>query len=145
MTGEGLEGKLAIFRDNILQLDNLAKLSFEEFVGDVRNADSALHRLQTSIQVLIDVGSYVCAQRGLGAPASSRGLLEILEGAEALPAGSVARFGPIFGFRNRVVHLYERVDLRIVYRILRDNREDLTALLSYLLDLLEPTLDATPS
>lgn len=68
------------------------------------------------------------ARRGLGAPNTSREILERLEDVGLLPKGSTDRFGPIFGFRNRIVHLYDRVDPEIVYRILREDRGDLEEL-----------------
>jgi uncharacterized protein YutE (UPF0331/DUF86 family) len=133
MTSEDLQGKLAIVLDNVEKLAQLPQTSLEEFVGDFRNIDSALHRLQTGIQALIDMSSYVCARRGLGAPTTSADALVKLEDAGCLPAGSAARFTPIFGFRNRVVHLYDRIDPQIVYRILTEKRGDLEELARLLL------------
>jgi uncharacterized protein YutE (UPF0331/DUF86 family) len=40
---------------------------------------------------------------------------------------------PIIGFRNRVVHLYDRVDERVVYDILTRHVRDLTDVLDLLL------------
>lgn len=133
MTSMETLGKLAIVRDNLDKLGQLPQGSLEEFVADFRNIDSALHRLQTGIQALIDIASYVTARRGLGTPTSSADSLVKLEGAGHLPPGSAARFTPIFGFRNRVVHLYDRVDPEIVYRILTEHRSDLDELARLLL------------
>ena len=136
MTHDSLETRLAVFRENLRRLEEIPQTTFEEFAADFRNLDSALHRLQTSIQALIDVASFACAEQGLATPSTSRGLLERLEEAGQLPPGSTARFGPIFGFRNRVVHLYERVDASIVYRVLREERQDLADLMDLLLAVL---------
>ncbi|MFW5876511.1 MAG: type VII toxin-antitoxin system HepT family RNase toxin [Myxococcota bacterium] len=137
MTAEEIQSKLAILRDNLEKLEALPAGTYDEFVADFRTVDSALHRLQTSIQVLIDVGSFVVAELGLGAPSTSRGVLEVLEEHGSLPQGAAARFGPIFGFRNRVVHLYDRVDPKIVYRLLIERREDLAELADLLTGALE--------
>lgn len=83
------------------------------------------------------MGSYLCATLGLPAPSISRDVLQSLETAGHLPAGSAARFGPMFSFRNRVVHLYDRIDPQVVYRILTEERKDLKELLSHLLAALE--------
>lgn len=132
-----LQSKLVVLRDNLEHLAQLPQDSFAEFSADFRTLDSALHRLQTSIQALIDIGSYVLAELGLGAPATSRAILELLEQHGKLPQGSVTRFGPIFGFRNRIVHLYDRVDPEIVYRVLVERRDDLAELADHLLAALE--------
>lgn len=136
MTEAEIGAKLALLRDNLDKLAQIPQASYEEFVADFRNVDSALRRLQTSIQVLIDIASLVSARLGLGTASTSRELLERLESSGTLPAGSTARFGPIFGFRNRIVHLYDRVDDRIVYRILTEDRGDLDALAGLLVGAL---------
>jgi uncharacterized protein YutE (UPF0331/DUF86 family) len=136
VTADEVQTKLVILRENLERLAQIPQSTFAEFEQDFRNLDSALHRLQTSIQVLIDVASYVTARLGLGAPQSSADALTRLEQAGHLPAGAAARFTPIFGFRNRVVHLYDRVDPAIVYRILTRERDDLEELARLLLQAL---------
>ncbi len=103
-------------------------------LADFRNLDSALHRLQTSIQALLDIGAVLVSRLGLPAPRTSIDILSSLEEAGYLPEGSSVRFRPIIGFRNRVVHLYERIDEKIVYKILTEERADLAERLELLLD-----------
>lgn len=138
MTRDDLQSKLDVIRDNLEKLDRIPQAAETEFLSDFRNVDSALYRLQTTLQALIDISALVVARNGLAVSTSSRGVLEGLESAGRLPAGSAARFGPLVGFRNRIVHLYDRVDPRIVYRILREDRPDLEELLRLLLAGLPP-------
>jgi uncharacterized protein YutE (UPF0331/DUF86 family) len=128
VTAEGLGPKLVILRENLEKLDRIPQATLEEFLSDFRNLDSALHRLQTSIQALIDIAAYLSAKNALGAPSSSLDALERLEQAKVLPPGSARRFSPIVGFRNRVVRLYDRIDPEIVYRVLTTHRSDLDEL-----------------
>jgi uncharacterized protein YutE (UPF0331/DUF86 family) len=60
-------------------------------------------------------------------------VFERLEEAGLLPPGTAARIGPIVGFRNRVVHLYGRIDERRVFEILTKHRRDLVEVLDLLL------------
>jgi uncharacterized protein YutE (UPF0331/DUF86 family) len=133
MNGGGIEAKLGILRDNLARLAEIPQGSFAEFAADFRNIDSALHRLQTSVQALLDIASYKVGRRGLPPPGTSRDILVVLEGDGALPRGAAARYAPLFAFRNRVVHLYDRVDPQRVYEILTLHRQDLAALLDLLL------------
>lgn len=64
----------------------------------------------------------------LGLTEQQRGCARQARGGGLLPPGSAARFTPIFGFRNRVVHLYDRIDPAIVHRILTQERGDLEEL-----------------
>lgn len=138
MTEDGLAAKFEIVRRNLERLRELPQSSYAEFSADFRNLDSALHRLQTTIQALIDIASYLVSVRGLGIPRTSLDTLEKLETAGLLPEGSTQRFAPIVGFRNRVVHLYDRIDPEIVYSILTETRDDLRDLGALLLRVLGP-------
>lgn len=144
MTAEGVFTKAHIARENLERLAQLSQHGFEEWSSDFRNVDSTLHRLQTTIQALIDLASFACAAHALGPAATSRELLSELVRAGHLPAGSVETYGPIFGFRNRVVHLYDRIDERIVYRILQEHRADLTRLLELLLVAIAAGMEESP-
>lgn len=136
MNTDQVQSKLAVVRDNLDKLAKLPQDSFASFTADFRSLDSALHRLQTSIQALIDLATIAMAERALGVPKTSIESLEKLEAAGHLPAGTAQRFAPIFGFRNRIVHLYDRVDPEIVYRILTEQRGDLDELAGLLISAL---------
>lgn len=129
MPTEEVQGKIDFVEANLAKLARIPQGSYDEFMSDFRNLDSALYGLQTAIQGLMDLGSHLCASLGLPAPSTSRDVLEALEAGGQLPAGSADRFGPMFSFRNRVVHLYDRVDPKIVFRILTEDRRDLKELL----------------
>lgn len=133
MTFEQLQTKLDLLKANLARLDDIPQASLEEFVSDFRNVSATLYLLQTSIQALIDLGSYLVAHHALPVPQTSHDVFARLEDAALLPAGTAARFAPIVGFRNRVVHLYDRVDEQRVYEILTRHRADLPELLDLLL------------
>lgn len=136
MTRDEIQAKIEYFRQNVEDLESLPQSSEGEFMSDPRNLKTALYLLQTSIQVLIDLCGYAGARLGLPTPPTSRGYLEGLEARGHLPHGSADRFGPMFAFRNRVVHLYDRIDPAIVYALLTRERKDLVQLFGWLLDLL---------
>jgi uncharacterized protein YutE (UPF0331/DUF86 family) len=136
MTPEQVQAKLTHLADAIAKLRTMPQSSLEDFRADDRNLDSALHRLQVAIQILIDVGSHVVAQLGLGAPETSHDILERLEKAGRLPSGATARFGKMFAFRNRVVHLYDRIDDDFVYDVVTQHLGDLEDLATHYIDAL---------
>lgn len=128
MSPEQVREKLAHVAERVAEIRELPTATYDQFMADKRNLDAALHRLQTAIQALIDVGSYVVAALGLRAPRTSLEIIELLEADGKLPTGSVQRLGGMFGFRNRIVHLYDRVDPRRVYEVVRDQTADLAEL-----------------
>lgn len=129
--------KAQLIRDRVSQIAALPLDSYECFSADPVYLDAALHRLQVGIQALIDIGAIVVSHLALRKPQNSRDVIEVLEASGRIPDGSLARFGPLVGFRNRVVHLYERVDPEIVFRICKEQREDLLEFLDLLLAALD--------
>ena len=125
--------KAQLVRSNLEKLARIPQTSYDEFAADFRNTEAALHLLQTSIQALVDMGSKACASLGLETPRTSFEVIERLEQDGRLPKGSAQRFAPIIGFRNRVVHLYDRIDPQIVHRVVVERRIDLLDLLDLLL------------
>ena len=126
MTVDEILVKAQTVRQN---LDDLAKIpqgSFAEFSADARNLHATLHLLQTSIQALIDIGSLQGARLGLRTPRSSHDVFVSLEADGRLPKGTADRMAPMVGFRNRVVHLYDRIDPARVFEVLTRNRGDIT-------------------
>ena len=137
MTSEQVQSKLDVLKQNLQRLAEIPQTSYESFVADFRNVASTLYLLQTSSQALIDLGAFVASERGLPVPRTSHEVFEHLEEAGVLPAGHAERSAPIVGFRNRVVHLYDRIDERRVYEILVNHHNDLAELLDLLLAAIE--------
>ena len=128
MTPEQMQAKLAMLASTLESLRRLPVSTLEAFRADERNVDAALRRLQVAIQILIDVGSHVVSRLGLGVPDSSQDILERLERAGHLPVGSATHYRRIFAFRNRIVHLDDRVDDAVVHEILVKHTADLEEL-----------------
>lgn len=137
MTIEQIQTKLDLLRSNLDQLQQIPQASLDEFRSDFRNVQAALHLLQTSIQALIDLAGILVARLALATPRTSHELFERLEEAGRLPPGTAARVAPIVGFRNRVVHLYDRIDEQRVFEIVTTHRADLLDMLDMLLAILE--------
>lgn len=135
MTGSELGTKLDVLRANLDRLARVPQGTFEEFTSDFRNVAATLYLLQTSIQALIDVAGQRVAEHAAGTPRTSHALFETLEERGLLPGGTAARVAPIVGFRNRIVHLYDRVDERRVYEILVAHRHDIAEILDLLLTI----------
>jgi uncharacterized protein YutE (UPF0331/DUF86 family) len=135
MTADEVLAKAQLVRQNLGELDHIPQGSLAEFNADARNLQASLHLLQTSIQALVDIGSFLCAKLGLPTPRSSHDVFVQLESDHRLPKGTADRFAPMIGFRNRVVHLYDRIDPTRVYEILTQHPGDFADCLRLLLAL----------
>jgi len=132
-----VQSKLDVIPENLEKLEILRAKGYEEFTSDFRNIDSALHRLQTSIQALVDLGGYIIASLGLRTPSSSAEVIEILVENGFIKAEQRDRYVSMIQFRNRIVHFYNTVDLKLLYAILRDELEDIRELYRICLQIIE--------
>jgi len=137
MKKEDVQNKLDIIPENLEKLEILRAMGFEEFTSDFRNIDSSLHRFQTSIQALVDIGGYIIASLGLRAPGTSGEVIDILVEHGLLNAAQRDRYISMIQFRNRIVHFYNDIDLKILYQILQEEVVDIRELYRILLLIIE--------
>jgi len=137
MKKEDVQNKLDVIPANLEKLEILRAMGFEEFTSDFRNIDSSLHRFQTSIQALVDIGGYIIASLGLRAPGTSGEVIDILVEHGLLHAAQRDRYISMIQFRNRIVHFYNDIDLKILYQILQEEVVDIRELYRILLLIIE--------
>lgn len=137
MKKRDIQTKIDVILDNLEKLYKLKTKTYEDFVSDFRNIDSALHRLQTSIQALLDIGSYVIASLGLKTPNTNAEIIEILTEAGYIPEDKAETFIKMSQFRNRIVHLYNHIDTEMLYDIMANEIADIKEFYTTLLEIIE--------
>lgn len=137
MKKEDIQTKIDVILDNLEKLSSLKTESYEDFILDFRNIDSALYRLQTSIQALLDIGSYVIASLGLKTPNTNAEIIEILSKAGYIAKNKAETYIKMSQFRNRIVHLYNHIDTETLYDILVNELDDIKEFYTNLLEVIE--------
>jgi uncharacterized protein YutE (UPF0331/DUF86 family) len=137
MKKEDVQSKLDIIPENMEKVDILRRMSYEEFVVDFRNIDSALHRLQTSIQALVDIGGYIIASLGLRTPSTSGEVIDILIENGLLKTEQRDRYISMIQFRNRIVHFYNNINLKLLYQIIQDELMEILDLYRMFIEIIE--------
>ncbi len=137
MRKEDVQSKLDIIPENLEKLEILRAMGYEKFTSDFRNIDSALHRFQTSIQALVDIGGYIIASLGFRTPGTSGEVIDILVEHGLFNAGQRDRYISMIQFRNRIVHFYNNIDLKVLYQILQEELLDIRELYRTLILVIE--------
>src|SRR3990170_7658911 len=137
MKKEDIQTKIDIVLDNLEKLATLKAKTYNDFISDFRNIDSALHRLQTSIQALLDIGSYIIASLGLRTPNTNAEIIDILNEAGYIPKDQVEKYKKMSQFRNRIVHLYNHIDTEMLYDILMNELDDIKEFYASLLNIIK--------
>jgi uncharacterized protein YutE (UPF0331/DUF86 family) len=109
-------------------LRRLQTYELEAFLSDPEHYGSAERFLQLTIEALIDMGSHVIADLGLGMVESYRDVPRILVEHDYITADQEDLWIQMIGFRNVLVHDYLDIDRRLVHTVLQENLEDITTL-----------------
>lgn len=141
MKKEDIRSKLDIIPENLQKLELFRAMEYDEFQSDFRNIDSTLHRLQTSIQALVDIGGYIIASLGLRTPSTSGEIIEILVENGFINPALKERYITMIQFRNRIVHLYNDIDRKVLFRILQEESADIRELYRTLVMIIEENLE----
>lgn len=104
------------------RLETLSELPPAEYQEDTAFAGRYL--VQASAQSCIDMANHVIASSGWRTPADFRDSFTVLEENGAIDGDLAERMRALAGLRNRLVHLYEEVDDRIVHESLREGLAD---------------------
>jgi len=87
--------------------------------------DSITLNIQRACEAVIDLGMHVIAERGLGIPQTSRDTFEILQNNKIIGHKMSERLKAMIGFKNIVIHNYQRLNLKIIQAIIEKHMEDL--------------------
>jgi uncharacterized protein YutE (UPF0331/DUF86 family) len=120
--------KLALIETSVGELRSLAHL--EAVQEDVRELRFAAYTLHIAIQAALDVAAHIVADNRLGEPQNNRELFELLARYGWISRELLGSLKEMVGFRNIVVHGYERLNAAIVEKILRDHLDDLLQFVS---------------
>lgn len=122
-----IQHKINIIENNLLKLNTLAKLPADEFVDKFYYVESAKHLLQVSIEAMLDISHHIIARKRYRVPGSYAEAFVILVENNILPKDKEGSFVKMAKFRNRIVHLYHKIDDEEIYVILQGSLSDLQA------------------
>ena len=97
-------------RMNELKLHRTVTL--DRFRNDRTIQAAILHHLQVVAQACIDIASHIVADEGWGVPGTSKDLFDFLRQRQVITSSLAGEMKDLVGFRNLVVHAYDKLDLR---------------------------------
>ncbi len=128
--------KLQELEKYLYELEKYQGITVEEMENDLTKLWAVQHGLQLSIQVILDTGNHILAEKGIS----------IKEYADIFP--ELARLGVIpknyaenikgmAGLRNLLVHEYTGIELERIAAFINNNLGDFNHFASYVLSYLE--------
>lgn len=115
--------KLQALEEYIGYLKELQKVNKKSFLNDYHFYGLAEHYLHLSIEALLDIGKLVIISFNFPRPEEPKDALRILFEKKVLDEILYDKLGGITGFRNILVHEYEKIDREIIYNALQTKIE----------------------
>jgi len=113
-----VKNRLSHISDMLNKISVLMKdVSLDIFKSNYEKHYAILHLLQNCIEATSDIASHICSFDSLGVPNTYSDAFEILERNSVISKKISNEMQEAARFRNRIVHLYNIIDLEIVYQI----------------------------
>lgn len=112
--------------DNYLKQIRLKKdPGFDSFAKDMDLQSIILFNLIQAIQACIDIGVHIISDSEWETPGTLADIFEILSQHNVISKKLTEKMIQMAGFRNRIVHEYEKIDLEIVHTVWSKNLDDI--------------------
>jgi uncharacterized protein YutE (UPF0331/DUF86 family) len=99
----------------------------EGFADNYTRQDAALLNVLRACETTIDLANHVIRNRRLGIPISSADTFRLLASAGVIDSHLAETMQKMVGFRNVVIHQYDRVNIRIVEAVIVSELDELLA------------------
>lgn len=105
------------------------------FVDDQLRQDAVAMNLQRAAELVIDIANQLIKVRKLGLPRDSRESFSLLEQADLIDTEMMHKLQGMVGFRNILVHQYQKMDMSIMVEVIEHHSRDLLAFANKALSL----------
>lgn len=95
------------------------------FVKDSDLQNIILFNLIQAIQSCIDMGSHIISDSEWETPSTQAEIFEILASKKVITKAIAKKMIQMAGFRNRIVHEYEKTDMKIVHTVWKKHIADI--------------------
>lgn len=95
------------------------------FVKDSDLQSIILFNLIQAIQSCIDMGSHIISDSEWETPSTQAEIFEILASKKVITKAIAKKMIQMAGFRNRIVHEYEKTDMKIVHTVWKKHIADI--------------------
>lgn len=113
--------KLERLAEYVGYLRDIQRVNKKSFVSDYHFYGLAERYLQLAIESMLDIGKLIILSESLQRPENNQEIFDVLYGNKILSRSTIGVLGGIVGFRNILVHDYEKINRDIVYQQLKKN------------------------
>jgi len=120
-----ISSKLEQLEEYVEILKGYQHLKIEDLRTDHTLKGAVERYLEIALECTIDIGEMIISREKLKRPESYQEVFLILGEKGILPGNFAVKFAPSAGFRNRLVHMYTKIDIGKLHYYLQNNLEDI--------------------
>ena len=132
-----IEKVLGDIRSNVHELEEARDITWDVYKADTRSRRFVERTLHILIEACIDVAQHIISDEHFREPASYRDSFAVLAEEGVIHRDDLPRFARMAGFRNLIVHYYERIDDAVVYGVFRKRLGDFNLFVERIVDYLK--------
>ena len=117
--------QLQTLDDALLAWQRYQQIPYEKLAQDIDTQYMIRHAMLLSIQASIDLATGMAVTKTSRRPDTYRETFQVLGKFQVIPEDLAGELSRLAGFRNILVHEYTRLDVKRVYRILKDDWQTL--------------------
>lgn len=118
-----IQRKLTLLKEKQTELRSYKLVNYADFVTPPY--PKAVEKLlQEMVEICIDIGKHIIADTGLPTAGEYREIFSILSQHKIISIKTVTVMHNMVGFRNLIIHMYERIDTHIVFGIYKKHLKD---------------------
>lgn len=129
--------RIGIIQNSVKRLNALAAMPAEQFCASEDTVDIAENRLRRALEAFFDLGRHLVVKSGLGVPSDYRSVIEKLKAGQIIPPEFAQKIMGMAGYRNRLIHEYNKITPGELYEILCTRLDDLILFCNYIVDYLQ--------
>lgn len=130
-----IQRKLTLLKERHAELRSYKLKQYSDFLKTPYS--KAVEKvLQEMVEICLDIGKHIIADVGLQMANENRQVFETLAHHKIISKKILTTMQNMVGFRNLIIHMYEKTDTRIVYQIYKTKLKDFDQFASEILKFL---------
>ncbi len=132
-----VKSKIFFIKSYYEELEQILSFSDTEIKKDFVKLRAIERIIQLIVDEIIDINNHFIRYGFLKIPENFQSSFLALAENKILPENFAKKIAPVVGLRNRLVHRYEKIDLDLLLRLVRKNKEDFIEYVKYIFQFIE--------
>ena len=125
--------RLGDIKNAVLELEKYQKMELEDFLRSGDNYNLAAHHLRIAIEAILVIGTHILSRMPQnGKKKDYTQVILSLADYNVLPNNFSQKIKGMAGYRNRLVHLYWKIEPRELLSVIKENLNDFKEFIGYI-------------